>query len=196
MTKKRKNPQNVPKPKTLRLKDNHTWKAPKGHKIVVIDRGAVSFNVPEDWHIVAFEPFEMRDKPEPDDNARLMVTVFRAPPGIDWSALPLDKLLEDSSKPRPDDKPEVETLERTPVERMERDDLEVVWSQHLFIDPEEKREAHSRIAMARGWNLHVLITLDYWVSDKAKLLPVWQEVLRSLQLGRNIEDPTRGEMLH
>jgi len=71
-----------------------------------------------------------------------------------------------------------------------------VWTEHRFLDPVEKREAHSRIATARGWDVQVLITFDFWVDDAANMRPVWNEVLRSLQLGRTIEDPTKGAVLH
>ncbi len=39
------------KKQTLRMKDNHTWKAPDGYNILVVDRGALRFNVPKAWHV-------------------------------------------------------------------------------------------------------------------------------------------------
>jgi hypothetical protein len=50
--------------------------------------------------------------------------------------------------------------------------------------------------LARGWDIQVFMTLDFWVEDAGLLAPVWDELLRSLQLGRSIEDPTRGAVLH
>ncbi len=179
------------KKSTLRMKDNHTWKAPKGYKIVMMDRGAVSFNVPEKWEIHKFEPLEMYDKAPPNDNARLSVSFWRLPVGVDWSKLPLGELLlktlEDSEK---------DILARGDLVTSERTDLEVVWTEHRFMDAVEKREAFSRILFARGWNVQVLITFDFWVSDAPKLRGMWDEVVRSLQLGRRIEDPTKGAVLH
>jgi hypothetical protein len=176
---------------TLRMKDNHTWKAPGGYKIVVMDRGAVSFNVPQNWLVAKLEPFELNDAPPPDDNARLSVTFWRNPPGIDWTGLPLKQLLLQSTTGVGHD-----TLSRSEVLKLPRADLEIVWNEHRFMDPVEHREAYSRHALARGWDVHALLTLDLWVTDAEKLQPMWDEVMRSLQLGRTIEDPTKGPTLH
>ena len=50
--------------------------------------------------------------------------------------------------------------------------------------------------MARGWDVQALITFDFWVDDAPKLEGMWTEILRSLQLGRKIDDPTKGVILH
>lgn len=177
--------------KRLRLKDNHTWKAPKGYKILVIERGLVSFNFPEKWLLKQIDPVEIHDGDPPNDNARLMVSFWRLPKDVDWSGLPLGPLLAQSTEGS-----EMEILARSEIITVPRSDLELVWTEHRFLDPVEKREAYSRIAMARGFYVHVLITFDYWVDDADKMLPVWSEVLGSLQLGRHIEDPTKGATLH
>jgi hypothetical protein len=177
--------------KTLRLKDNHTWKAPNGYKIVVIDRGAVSFNIPENWLIAKFEPhLEMHDNPPPNDNARLSVSFWKFGPGIDWTELPLAPLLLKSIEDS-----ELEILAQGEIVASARTDLEMVWTERRFLDPEEKREAFTRVALARGWDIHTVISFDFWVDDLKKFEPVWDEVLRSLQLGRYIEDPTKGVVM-
>lgn len=187
---KYKNTGNIQK-KTLKLKDNHSWTAPAGYKILVLDRGAVSFNIPEAWFVAKFEPIEIHDAKPPDDNARISVSFWQFPPGIDWTGLPLAPLLSKATEGS-----KLEILERSEVFTSPRTDLEMVWAQHRFMDPVEKREAYSRFAFARGWDVQVLITFDFWVSDLEKSDPVWDEVLRSLQLGRVIEDPTQGVRLH
>jgi hypothetical protein len=174
---------------TMRLKDNHTWKAPDGYKIVVLDRGAVSFNIPATWIVAKVEPFEMHDNEPPNDDARLSVTYWKFPPGIDWSGLPIEPLLIQSTE-----NIGLEVIEKLPPVRSKRTDIELVWVQHKFIDPVEKRDAYSRSAFARGFDVQVLITMDLWVDDAVKLQHVWDEVLRSLQLGREIADPTLGEI--
>jgi hypothetical protein len=50
--------------------------------------------------------------------------------------------------------------------------------------------------MARGFDIHALITCDFWMDDSEHLIPIWPEILRSLQLGRVIEDPTKGVVRH
>jgi hypothetical protein len=180
------------KTSTHRLADNHSWKAPKGYKIIVLDRGAVSFNFPDTWIVAKMEPLELHDGEPPNDNARLSVSFWRLPPGVDWTGLPLPKLLADSTK----DISDVKVLERGEIEQSTRTDIELVYMQNRFLDEPENREAYTRIAMARGFNVAALITFDFWVDDVAKFAPVWDEVLRSLHLGRYVADPTKGVTLH
>ncbi len=184
----------IPQPKRMQLKENHSWKAPAGFKIVVLDRGAVSFNVPEKWFVAKMEPtFEMHNDVPPKDDARISVTFFRTMPGIDWSGLPADMLLEQSLKGVADR----ETVGTSAITRIPRTDIEVVWAEHRFIDPVEKpREAFTRVTLARGFDIHAIISFDYWVDQAAKFRPVWNEMVRSLLIGRVIKDPTKGETLH
>ncbi|MBZ0281164.1 MAG: hypothetical protein K8L97_10515 [Anaerolineae bacterium] len=175
----------------LRLQDKHTWKAPNGYKIVVIDRGAVSFNIPQDWVVAKLEPFELNDRLPPHDDARISTSFWRLPPGVDWSGLPLAPLLTKSVEGS-----SMEILARGGVIKSTRTDIELVWTEHRFIDPKEKREAFSRFALARGFDVQAFISCDFWVDDALRLHPIWDEVLRSLQLGRVIQDPTKGAVLH
>jgi hypothetical protein len=176
--------------KVLRLADNHTWKAPDGYKIVVADRGAVSFNVPVGWHLAKLEPLELYDREPPDDDARISVSYWRLPPDIDWSGLPLPEMLAEASKDEP-----FTILARGELVKATRTDIELVWTYHHFIDPAEKREAYSRMALARGFNVQALVSLDFWADDLKRIAPVWDELLRSLQLGRSIQDPTKGMVM-
>jgi len=193
MSRHKKRHQPPPQPyKKLRLKDNHSWQAPKGYKIVVADRGAVSFNIPESWLLVKMEPhLELNDNAPPNDDARLSMSFWQTSPGIDWTGLPLEPLLLQSSQDS-----DLEILEQSDIHKSPRTDIELIWIERRFIDPVEKREAYTRIALARGFNVHVLITCDFWVDDAPRLRPIWDETLRSLQLGRHIEDPTKGVTLH
>src|ERR1700712_3409332 len=116
-------PKKLPKATTMRLKDDHTWKAPDGYKIVVIDRGLVSFNIPQSWVVTDMEPFTVRDAPVPDDKAGLQVTAFRLPHNVDWSGLPLAPLLlQAASNPQT-----YQVLTRSELIRDARTDLELVW---------------------------------------------------------------------
>jgi hypothetical protein len=121
----------------------------------------------------------------------LGVSYLRLPPDVDWSALPLAELLQQALNGGK------RKLRRNgQVHHHPRRDLELAWIESTFIDPQEKREAFSCIALARGFNLQSLLTFDYWVEDRARLHTVWKEVLGSVQLGLSIKDPTRGEILH
>ena len=66
-----------------KLAANHAWKAAPGHKICVLDRGDLQFEYPEYWHV---EPdpeqsaIKVTDKPPPNDDCVLRVSVLRFPP--------------------------------------------------------------------------------------------------------------------
>lgn len=195
MVRKKKPNKSKFKKKTLRMKDNHTWQAPEGYKIMVVDRGAASFNIPSSWVIVDFEPLKLHDTDPPDDNARLTVTVWRLSAEVDWSQMPLDDLLQKSAYPEGKER-DLEVVKQGKIVPVERDDLQMVWTRSRWIDPIEKRHAYSRIALARYEGIHVLMTFDYWVDDEKKFVDVWKEAIRSLQMGREIQDPTKGAILH
>jgi hypothetical protein len=179
---------------THQLPDNHTWKAPPGYKIFVIDRGAASFNFPASWVLTKLEPaVEILDGEPPNDNARIMVTIWNFPADVDWNDLPLGDLLVKSTT---GSESERDILEKGAIIKPKRPDLELAWTEHRFLDPVEKREAFSRIALARFNGIHLLITFDYWVDDQRRMRPVWDELLRSLQMGRKIADPLKGDVLH
>src|SRR5215475_10196695 len=177
---------------TLKLKNSHTWKAKPGYNIFVADKGAVRFDIPRDW-LVDPQPdsFQFHDRQPPNDDCRLEMSYLRLPPGIDWSKLPLSQLLHQLTQDDPR-KPfhvgEVQTIQRP--------DLELAWVEIAFIDPAEKREGRSRLCLARRANLQPCITMDFWPEHAERFCPVWDEVLRSLQLGVYVKDPTRGQVLH
>jgi hypothetical protein len=176
----------------LRMKDNHTWTAPNGYKILMIECGVLSFNIPVKWHLAKLEPIEIYNKPQPKDDCRLSVSFWRLPSEVDWASFPLQQAFFEATQHSSN----LETLSQSEIVPYPREDIDILWRDHHFIDPVEKREAVSRSAMARGFNVMVLITFDYWVDDAEKFLPVWEEVMRSLQLGRYIEDPLKGPVLH
>jgi hypothetical protein len=174
--------------KTLELKPNHNWEAPSGYKIFVAGRGAVRFNVPQDWF---FEPkdnsFCFRDKEPPDDDCCLEVSFNLLPPN-DWSQFPLKptlrKIMEDDSR---------DVIERGEVISLKRQTARIVWCEIKFIDTQaEPREAFSRTCIGLGSNVQCLITFDYWADQAQQLTPIWDEVMRSLTIGLFIRDPMTG----
>jgi len=169
----------------LKLKDGHTWSSKPGYKIFVLDSGALRFDIPQDWVV---EPGETSvrfyDRRPPDDNCRLEVSLL-AHSQFDWKGLPLDQLLRD--------------LVGGPGEQIRdvrhasRPGVNIAWAEKVFIDPQENRPAHSRIAVVRGINAHALLTLDFWAADAKRVVPVWDEVVRSLDMGLKVRDPALGE---
>lgn len=179
------------KKQTLRLKKHHRWQGQPGYRIFVADRGAVQFSFPQDWVIVP-EPDSIKfyDLQPPQDNCRLAVSYLRLP-SLDWSGLPLSQLLEVAiGNDRQD------LLARGKTIQLRRHNLEIAWTEIRSMDPNENRPALSRLCIGRGANIQSLITFDFWPEDADRLGPVWAEVIRSLELGRQIEDPTVGNTIN
>ena len=176
---------------TLKLQRDHTWKAPTGYRIFVADRGAVRFNIPQGWIIQPdSDSTKFYDLNPPNDNCRLACSYIRLPP-IDWSGLPLSELIKAGTK---DDERGL-TLEGE-INQDQREDLELAWADFSFTDPAEHRQGCTRFCIGRGSDIQTLITLDYWPEDAERLTPVWEELVRSLQLGRYVTDPTLGDLVH
>lgn len=172
----------------FRLPQNHGWRAKPGYKIFVANRGAARFDIPTNWILVPGEHGSVvfHDREPPDDTVRLEFSLMRLDPSIDWAGLPIEQLFQEALKT--DKRPFLSKSE--PVE-LRRPGLELVWAETVFIDPGEKREARSRICLARGHNIMPLLTMDLWSEDAEKFGPVWEEVLASLELGHHIEDPLK-----
>lgn len=172
---------------TLELKEGHNWQAQPNTRIFVAGRGALRFDVPQDWH---FEPdeksFRFLDKKPPNDDCRLEASFNLLPPR-DWTGFPLIELLKQVVQ----DDPRV-PYEQGEIYQLQRQTARIVWTQIEFTDPQEHRQAYSRIAIGLGSGVQCLITFDYWVDDAERLTPVWDTVLSSLVLGLYIRDPKTG----
>jgi hypothetical protein len=175
---------------TLDLKPNHHWQASPGYKLFVAGRGAMRFEVPQDWF---FEPdtksFRFLDRQPPDDDCRLEASFNLLPPA-DWRQFPLAEALAKIV-----DEDERHVLSKGEIITLDRQTANIVWTEFKFLDSEENREAYARICVGLGSNVQCLITFDYWVDDADRLTPVWDTVLRSLILGLYVSDPTTGAAL-
>lgn len=173
---------------TLELKENHNWDSAPGTRIFVAGRGALRFDVPEDWH---FEPdiksFRFLDKKPPNDDARLEASFNLLPPG-NWAEFPLMRLIKQTLKEETRN-----VIEKGEIIQFKRQTARYVWSQIKFIDTQEvEREAYSRICIGLGSGVQCLITFDYWADQAEQLIPVWDLVMNSLVLGLYIRDPRTG----
>ncbi len=175
-----------------KLRPDHGWRCKPGYQVVVLNRGAVRFDVPNKWVVSEVKDpggahFTMHDKPEPDDDLRFQVSVFQLVPEIDWSGLPLDSLLTNSLKG--DERP---VTGSSGPSLITRPDVEIAWNETEFIDPEEERPARTRACLARGADVHTLITMDFWADEAAPAVRAWDEIMRSLRLGQYVKDPLQG----
>ena len=177
------------KREVLGLRRNHGWKARPGHRIFVADKGAVRFDFPQDWILdpEGDSSVKIYDGKPPDDNCRLEISVWYLSP-LDWSGLALSKLVRDVVEAD-----ERDIIKKGPMNEVVRDDLEVAWTEFLFIDhANEHKKAHSRVCLARRANIQPLITMDFWPEDALRVGGVWDTVLETLEIGNYIEDPTLG----
>ena len=174
----------------LKLRVGHTWRCKPGYKIFVLGEGALRFDVPRDWVVQPNErSVRLYDRQPPDDDCRLEVSLLRHSQ-TDWTGLPLEQLIlgvvaEKPGDTVPDTLPE--------IRRQNRPGVELVWIEKAFIDPELGNPARSRIAIVRGINAHAVVTLDFWEADAGRIIPVWEEVMNSMNLGLQVQDPTVGE---
>jgi hypothetical protein len=174
----------------LKLRSGHGWRARPGHKIFVIDRGAVRFDYPQEWVVIPDEKsVTLHDREPPNDEVRLQVSYLRLP-SIDWSGLSLASLVEAGME---GDERSIRT--RGPIKEMRRDDLELAWREIGFVDSTENRDARSRLCIARRSNLQCLITFDFWATDLPRCDDVWNTILATLEMGEYVADPQRGRIV-
>ena len=172
----------------LKLKANHTWKSKPGRSICVIDRGLVRFEYPSNWVV---EPkdgaIHLHDRPPSVESCDLGVSIFPVP-GADMRELPLDSTLLASLGG------EREPYSQSEIHHLTIADSDVAWLEQRYVDAEYKRDARFRVALVRGPIL-CLISMNYWSNRAAGLERVWDEVLRSLIFGVQVEDPTAGPVV-
>jgi len=171
---------------SMKMAKNHVWKSSPGYKILVLDRGAARIDIPEGWDVSPGENcLEVRDKPGDEGRCLIQVTVFPQMQGVDFSTLPLLPLFEQVTGGD-----EMDIIVRGQVFQERRKDLEIVWRETRYIDPEEKREACTRNCFCRRVGIHVLISFSNWPEDVEEFTPAWEEVLRSLRVGEFVDPKT------
>jgi hypothetical protein len=128
----------------------------------------------------------LHDRPPSVESCDLGVSIFRMPPEF-VRELDLDDTLRASLGER-------KAYEQSEIHRIERADLEIVWVEQRYTEEQYKRDARFRVALARG-SVLCLISMNYWSNRAAGLERVWDEVLRSLVMGIEVKDPTKGPLV-
>ena len=175
---------------TLKLKDNHTWKCRPGWCICVLDRGLVRFDYPAHWILEPDEDsgtIHLHDRKPSLESCDLGVSIYRIPMKA-IQAMRMEELLLQSLQER------VGTCQQSAVERVPREDIELIWVEQRYIDKDHNRDARFRVALARGETL-CLISMNYWADRAPSLEPIWDEVMRTLRMGLLVTDPTAGPVL-
>ena len=173
------------------LPENHSWTARPGHKVLVLDRGAVVLEFPRDWFVQpGREQTDIRDRATAGESTCVLAVSYLRLPPVDWSGLPLGELLLPAVQG--DGR---EHIASGPTIAGRRGDLEIAWTELRVVDARERREARCRICLARGRGVQCLLSLDFWPEDETRLHAVWENVLDSLRLGVPVDDPIRGRRI-
>jgi hypothetical protein len=177
--------------RTFQLRGDHRWKAKPGNSILVLDRGAVRLEIPRDWNVSRSQgSVRATDKPSPDDNCSLEVTVYHLPHLLD-ELPPVAELLAQATPEEAD--LAHERIERMPIVSERRGDVSMAILETRF--RENGRDATSFTQIAMAGEIACLLTYAFWDDDQPAAARVWQDVQDSLVLGWYVEDPTRGPVL-
>ncbi len=178
-------------PEVYELPQNHGWTAKPGHKILVLDRGAVLLEFPAHWFVqLGSQQIDIRDGRSPEESKCVLAVSCLRLPAVDWSGLPLSRLLLEAVAG--DDR---ERIAVGPIVEATREGLEVVWTELRVVDATERREARCRMCLARAPRVQSLLSFDFWPEDETRLAPVWENVLESLRLNARVDDPGRGRRI-
>ena len=156
----------------FRLPENPGWTAKPGNKVVVADRGALRFEIPNDWIV---EPgknsIKLIDGEPPNDDMSLEVSVIYVGARghrVDWSGMPLSQVIKDVTSERAMGKPSGRKGKKRKRDEykagapmtIKLGELEMAWVQTEFIDKVEKRPAFSRMLVTRHAekSIHALFT--------------------------------------
>ena len=177
----------------VKLADNHGWHDTPGYKICVMGRGDIRFEYPEAWVVVPTESsLKIHDKPYPNDNMVLEVSVLKMPP-VDWSRAPsLEQLISDNMQKQG------VLLMPSQVHRMEIPGLQLVWAERDDVDkdtgePVVWRQAHCIPGGHYvGPGLVGVITFGFWKRIYEEGDANFNHIVSTIVMGEKIADPSVG----
>jgi hypothetical protein len=166
----------------------HAWKARPGCRILVMGGGAVRFDFPQNWMAgLNSQYLQIVDRVPPDDRCGLMISYRMVSMRV--AAYPMRELVSEITSIDSPDRPAVW---RGPIVCAHRLPLEAVWRQMQFIDPRQKREACTRVCLARGGRTMATIVFDFWPEDELMFHEAWMTLLETLAVGDYVEDEVTG----
>ena len=165
--------------RTIQSDKNVSIKSKPGNNVFIANRGDVLFEYPASWIVKPSDnSICFYDAEPPADQCVLEFSIMQLQFGVDWSNLPLDRMLcsavGDNAGPR----------DLATVQRCVRKDLKLVWLEYEFLDPIEKRTALTRCALALHAGVLPLITFSFWPEDLQKWTPFWNDLLDTLRLAQ------------
>jgi hypothetical protein len=166
----------------------NTWKARPGYRILIMDCGAVRFDFPNDWLArVDSEYVRIIDREPPNDRCGLMVSSRQL--SLRMADFPIRQLLQEVTNSHSVERP---IVYRESVICHFRPPLEAAWRQMRFVDPFRRREACTRVCLARGGRTLATVVFDFWPEDEKRLHEPWTTFLDTLAVGDYLEDPITG----
>src|SRR5947209_5866232 len=119
---------------------SNRWTVRPGCRILVLGRGAVRFDFPQDWQVDIYEKYvRLVDRTPPDDRCGLMISYRMISTRV--AVYPITELLKQITD---DDSGERTILERGQIMNSHRFPLEVAWRQLRFLDSLQQRDAYTR----------------------------------------------------
>lgn len=172
----------------LRSDSLQQCQAQTGCRILVMDQGAVRFDFPKDWLACADgQHVRVIDREPPYNRCGLIASCRTI--SMPMSAFPVAELLREITLEESDCRP---ITRRGSIIRIFRPPLEAAWIQMHFVDAIQRREACTRVCLARGGRTLATIVFDFWPEDEVRLHFAWTTLLETLAVGDYIEDPVTG----
>ena len=185
------------------LPENHRWTAKPGNVVFVADRGALRFEIPQQWIVKPSKTsVKFTDAKPPNDDMCLEVSISYLTSAygrnVDWSNLSLSEMLKQVAAE--DDSGDGKAKNRKSTKNIgapltiKLGSLQMAWVETEFIDPGEKRPAYSRIGIAldTAAGIHAVLTMSFWPEDAARARTVWNDVFGTMKIGEYIASPFRG----
>jgi len=167
---------NFPIPKT----------AKPGNNIFVANRGEVSFEYPKDWIVKpSDQSICFYDAEPPADQCMLEFSILPLDFAVDWSKLPLEEMIRQAVGA------ESGSCEPANIRTLRRGEIKIVWLEHEFMEPVEKRPAISRCGLASRADVMALITFNFWPEHRDEAETVWSGILETLRLAEGPRFKTR-----
>lgn len=174
----------------LPVAKDHQWKVKSGHKALVAGSGAVRLDFPRTW---IFEPgptaARIYDRRPPREQGRIQMSYSYLPPCA-WDMFPLQPTVENMLRAYPD------ALGISPVHTLYRLGWRLVWGEVHRLDSQDGRPLRCRTAVALGTTVVVLLSFDFYESERPRMEPVWDTLLETLDIGKCIPDPTTGAVIN
>ena len=184
----------------FRLPEDHGWTAKPGNVVFIADRGALRFEIPQGWIVKPSKTsVKFLDGDPPNDNIQMEVSIsyLAAAYGrnVDWSGLSLSKMVKDvaTSEDSEGGKRIKKTKIGTPLS-MNLGNMRMAWVETEFMEPVEKRPAHSRIGIAldTAAGIHAVLTMSFWPEDGEVARRVWNDAFGTMKMGEHYEHPFFG----